>query len=41
MLFPNPGSNGKINLLFQDETAAKNIIVYDAHGRVINHSKIL
>ena len=39
MLFPNPGSNGKINLLFQDETAAKNIIVYDATGRVIKSFK--
>jgi hypothetical protein len=39
MLFPNPGTNGKINLLFQDETAAKNIIVYDATGRVIKSFK--
>jgi len=39
MLFPNPGTNGKMNVLFGDETAAKNVIVYDATGRVIKSFK--
>lgn len=34
MLFPNPGTNGKINLMF-DETSAKDVAVYDANGRVV------
>ena len=39
MLFPNPGSNGKINVLFEDETSAKNIVVYDATGRAVKSFK--
>ena len=35
MLFPNPGTNGKINVLFGDETSAKDVTVYDANGRVV------
>jgi hypothetical protein len=34
-LFPNPGTNGKVNVLFNDETSAKNVIVYDASGRAV------
>lgn len=34
MLFPNPGTNGRINLLF-DEASAKDVLVYDANGRVV------
>jgi hypothetical protein len=39
LLFPNPGTNGKINLLFNGETSAKDVIVYDAHGRVVKTFK--
>jgi Secretion system C-terminal sorting domain len=39
MLFPNPGTSGKINVLFGDETSAKDIIVYDATGRVVKSYK--
>lgn len=39
MMFPNPGSNGKINVLFEDEASAKNIIVYDATGRAVKSFK--
>ena len=39
MLFPNPGTNGKVNILFEDETSIKNVIVYDATGRVIKSFK--
>jgi hypothetical protein len=39
MLFPNPGTNGKMNVLFQDETSVKNVIVYDATGRVVKSFK--
>jgi hypothetical protein len=35
MMFPNPGTNGKINVLFEDEASAKNIIVFDATGRAV------
>jgi hypothetical protein len=35
MLFPNPGTGGKINVLVGDEASPKNIIVYDATGRVV------
>ena len=38
-MFPNPGSNGKINLLFQDEVAPKNIMIYDATGRAVKSFK--
>lgn len=34
MLFPNPGTNGRINLLF-DEVSAKDVLIYDANGRVV------
>jgi hypothetical protein len=39
LMFPNPGSNGKINLLFQDEVAPKNIMIYDATGRAVKSFK--
>jgi len=39
LLFPNPGTNGKINLLFNGETSAKDVMVYDAHGRVVKTFK--
>jgi len=39
MLFPNPGTNGKVNVLFGDETATKNVMVYDATGRVVKSFK--
>jgi hypothetical protein len=35
MLFPNPGTNGKVNVIFQDETSSKSVIVYDATGRAV------
>lgn len=34
-LFPNPGTNGTVNVLFDNETSAKSVIVYDASGRAI------
>jgi hypothetical protein len=39
LLFPNPGTNGKVNMQFSDEGSAKNIVVYDATGRVIRAIK--
>jgi hypothetical protein len=39
LMFPNPGSNGKINLLFQDEVAPKNVLIYDAAGRAVKSFK--
>jgi hypothetical protein len=39
LMFPNPGSNGKINLLFQDEVAPKNVLIYDATGRAVKSFK--
>ena len=39
MLFPNPGTNGKVNVHFEDEISAKNVIIYDATGRVIKSFK--
>lgn len=39
MLFPNPGTNGKVNVIFTDETAAKSVIVYDATGRAVKTFK--
>lgn len=41
MMFPNPGTNGKINVLFDDESSSKNVIVYDATGRAIKSFKNL
>jgi hypothetical protein len=38
MLFPNPGTNGKINVMF-DDAATKDILVYDANGRVVKSFK--
>jgi hypothetical protein len=38
-LFPNPGTNGKVNVLFDDETSVKNVIVYDASGRAVKSLK--
>lgn len=35
MLFPNPGTNGKINLMFNEEMSSKDVLVYDANGRVV------
>jgi hypothetical protein len=35
MLFPNPGTNGKINVMFSEETSSKDVVVYDANGRVV------
>lgn len=34
MIFPNPGTNGRINVLF-DEASAKDVLIYDANGRVV------
>jgi hypothetical protein len=39
MLFPNPGTNGKVNVIFQDESSAKSVIVYDATGRAVKTLK--
>jgi hypothetical protein len=39
MLFPNPGTNGKINVMFNDETSPKEVVVYDANGRVVKSYK--
>jgi hypothetical protein len=39
MLFPNPGTNGKVNVIFQDETSPKNVFVYDATGRAVKTFK--
>jgi hypothetical protein len=41
MLFPNPGTNGKVNVIFTDENSQKNVIVYDATGRAIKTFKNL
>lgn len=38
MLFPNPGTNGKINVMFND-AVAKDVLVYDANGRVVKSFK--
>jgi hypothetical protein len=35
VLFPNPGTNGKMNLLFEDERSPRNVTVYDATGRAV------
>jgi hypothetical protein len=39
MLFPNPGTNGKINVMFSNETSTKEVIVYDANGRIVKSYK--
>lgn len=38
-LFPNPGTNGKINVMFSEEASPKEVIVYDANGRVVKFYK--
>jgi hypothetical protein len=35
MVFPNPGTGGKINVILGDENSSKDVLVYDANGRVI------
>ncbi len=35
LLFPNPGTGGRINLSFGEETAVKNVIIYDAAGSLV------
>jgi hypothetical protein len=35
LLFPNPGTGGKVNLLFAEETSPKNVVIYDATGNAI------
>jgi hypothetical protein len=39
MLFPNPGTGGKINVLFENEPSAKDVLVVDATGRVVKSFK--
>jgi len=39
VLFPNPGTGGKINVLFDNETSAKDVFVFDATGRVVKSFK--
>lgn len=39
LMFPNPGTNGTINVMLQDEVAPKNIIIYDATGRAVKSFK--
>lgn len=39
MLFPNPGTGGKINVMFSEETSSKDVLVYDANGRVVKSYK--
>lgn len=39
MLFPNPGTNGKINVMFSDEASPREVVVYDANGRVVKSYK--
>lgn len=39
MLFPNPGTNGKVNVIFTDETSVKSVVVYDATGRAVKNFK--
>ena len=35
IVYPNPSVNGKINILFDEASAAKNVMVSDMAGRVI------
>lgn len=35
MIYPNPGVNGKINLLFSQQNGVKDVIVNDMNGRIV------
>lgn len=35
LIYPNPGINGKINVVFKEQNAAKQVIVFDINGRII------
>lgn len=39
VLFPNPGTNGKVNVAFEDEKSARNVTVFDATGRAVKTFK--
>jgi hypothetical protein len=35
VIYPNPSSNGKVNLVFEDKTTSRNVLVSDMSGRII------
>ncbi|MCU7547490.1 T9SS type A sorting domain-containing protein [Chitinophagaceae bacterium LB-8] len=35
VVYPNPGINGKVNVLFKEQNAVKQVIVSDASGRLV------
>jgi hypothetical protein len=35
VVYPNPGINGKVNVLFKEQNATKQVIVSDASGRLV------
>jgi hypothetical protein len=40
-VYPNPGVNGKVSLLFKDANSPKDIIVNDINGRVVKQFKAM
>ena len=34
-MFPNPSDNGRVNVLFEDKNATRNVVVSDISGRMI------
>jgi hypothetical protein len=34
-VYPNPSSNGKVNIVFDDETAVRNVTIMDLSGRMV------
>lgn len=35
LIYPNPGINGKLNVVFDKQNAAKQVIIFDNNGRII------